>query len=428
MEVPIGDGSPAKRELVILTKSDQITSQTNTTIANTFHQFPNLPKELRLKIWEQVMIEARPSRRIIIDEGRVVPFKQLISPLLIVNYESRTCAQAFYNVKLDIYAVPPVTQDQVKHLDKQKNWNRIEGSERAVDGKVHGYNDEWVENEFEEQRQAVQSSFGSHYDPEERDYDIDKINRDEKEYTVDLEDHWSDFVRDELRVLGANSIRKAEASGPTTGAFYISPEHDVFITDYDCTAHFSIDSASGILGEDFPSIQDISCRHISEKLPAAICQRVSTLVLVRLSHFWHIRDAEEFHYEERHCVFADNKAVRAGGWKNGFDREFQSGWRQKQWETWCLKSRTTWKKKTFPSVQAHFVLWHFDYGHEKGAFLTKLTKMNDVEISEGLQLWEKGEFNRNGKVIPGLKKKKCRFGTEKADWARDLMAHWDISN
>lgn len=388
-------------------------------MAETFHQFPDLPKELRLKIWEQVMIEARPSRRIIFDEGRVVPFKQLISPLLLVNYESRTCATAFYNVKLDIYAVPPVTQDQVKHLDKQKNWNRIEGSERAVNGEIHGYEDEWVENEFEERRQDVNDDLG--LDAEDVDFEIEIINREEKEYTVDLEDHWSVFVRDKLRVLGANSIRTAETSGPTTGAFYISPEHDVFITDYDCTAHFAIESASRILGEDFPSIQDISCRHISEKLSAAIRQRVSTLVIVRLGGFWNARSGEE-----RHCVFTDDKTVRVGGWKNGFNREFQSGHRQNRWETWCLRSRMTWKKVIFPNVQAHFVLWHFDHGLEKGDFLTKFTEMNGIEISHRLELWEKEEFTRNGKVILLLKRKKKHvFG---ADWARDLMAHWNTAN
>lgn len=391
-------------------------------MAETFHQFPDLPKELRLKIWEQVMIEARPSRRIIFDEGRVVPFKQLISPLLLVNYESRTCATAFYNVKLDLYAVPTVTEDQVKHLDKQKNWNRIEGSERAVNGEIHGYEDEWVQNEFEERRQDVKYSDDPGLDAEDRFIEIEEIDREEKEYTVDLEDHWSVFVRDELSVLGANSIRTAETSGPTTGAFYISPEHDVFIADYDCTAHFAIESASRILGTDFPNIQDIPRRHISEKLPAAICQRVSTLVIVRLDHFWSKRSGEE-----RHCVFADDKTVPVGGWKNGFPREFQSGYRQNRWETWCLRSRMTWKKAIFPSVQAHFVLWPGDSDQEKGDFLTKFIEMNDFEIFDDLELWEKEEFTRNGRVILLLKKKEYEFGN-KADWTRDLMAHWNTGN
>ncbi|KAI7783101.1 hypothetical protein LA080_012555 [Diaporthe eres] len=365
MEIPIEGGSPAKRELVFVKKSDQNALQIATTTAETFPQFPDLPKELRLKIWEQAMIEARPSRRIIIDEGRVVPFKRLIGPLLLVNYESRT-----------------FTQDQVKHLDKQENWGRIEGSDRAVDGNIHGYNDEWVENEFENRRLNAEFSDEPDFDYGDRFVEIDRIDREEKEYTVDLEEHWSDFIRDELRVLGASSIRRAETSGLHTGAFYISPEHDIFITDYDCTAHFSIDSASRILGTDFPSIQDISRHHISEKLPAAIYQRVSNLVLVRLRNFWNMRVAED-----RHCVFTDNKTVRA-----------------------------------------HFVLWHLDDGQEKGDFLTRITEMNDFKFSECLDLWEWDEFNRHGRVIPVLKKKKDRFSAEKVDWARDLMAHWNTSN
>ncbi|KAL2287733.1 hypothetical protein FJTKL_05091 [Diaporthe vaccinii] len=314
-------------------------------------------------------------------------------------------------------------QDQVKHLDKQENWGRIEGSDRAVDGNIHGYNDEWVENEFENRRLNAEFSDEPDFDYGDRFVEIDRIDREEKEYTVDLEEHWSDFIRDELRVLGASSIRRAETSGLHTGAFYISPEHDIFITDYDCTAHFSIDSASRILGTDFPSIQDISRHHISEKLPAAIYQRVSNLVLVRLRNFWNMRVAED-----RHCVFTDNKTVRVGGWKNRFDGELQSGWRQNQWETWCLMSRRTWKKEIFPNVQAHFVLWHLDDGQEKGDFLTRITEMNDFKFSECLDLWEWDEFNRHGRVIPVLKKKKDRFSAEKVDWARDLMAHWNTSN
>lgn len=398
-------------------------------MAETFHHFPDLPKELRLKIWEQVLIEARPSRRIIIDEGRVVPFKQLISPLLLVNYESRTCAKAFYNVKLDIYAVPPVTKDQVKHLDKQQNWDRINGSERAVEGKIHDYHDEWTENEFEQWRLTVPYD-DSFYDHHDIDDEIERINREEEEYTVDLEEHWSNFVRDELLVLGESSIRRAEASGPTTGALYISPEHDVFVTDCDCRMNFSIDSASKILGEDFPSIQHVPCHHISNRLSTPTCQRISTLVIVRLAD----RRGGFGLGRDRHCVFSDYNAVEFGGGKNGFNYEFTSAWCRDRYQFCCWRYKRTWKKAVFPNVQAHFVL-RFGYRdrtwEEWGDDCLKRFMEMDDELFRDLELWEEDDFSKHeGKKIKRAfgKKWSSRYNAPKAELVRVLMAHWDISD
>jgi hypothetical protein len=65
------------------------------------------------------MIEARPGRRVIISEYfQIVPFKQLISPLLLVNRESRRSARAFYNVQVRIYPVLTPRDDDLPHLDK----------------------------------------------------------------------------------------------------------------------------------------------------------------------------------------------------------------------------------------------------------------------------------------------------------------------
>lgn len=393
-------------------------------MAETFHQFPDLPKELRLKIWQQAMIGACANRKIIIDEGRVVPFKEFISPLLLVNYESRTCAKAFYNVKLDIYAVPPVTQAQVEFLDKQEWWGRIKGSDRAVDGKIHGYSDEWLRNYFESQRWNIEMADEPDFYDEEKEIEIDRMNKREKEYIIDLEAHWSDFVKDQLRVLGAGSIRRAEMSGPTTGAFYISPEHDVFITDYDCTMNFSMDSASKILGQDFPNIRTISCRHISSKLSAATCQRVLTIVVFR-----NYNDARRGS-EEKHCVFAENQTIQSRGGKNGVAGEFDRGWCRDRWTMGCCGYQRTWKKKMFPNIQAHFVLWNWDF---EGDFLTNLTKMNDAELLGHLSLWEKDKFTipvnffSMRKVMRAFVEKKS-YSLGEVDWVRDLMAKLDLSN
>lgn len=287
-----------------------------------------------MQIWEQALISARPDRRILVYNSRVVPFKQFISPLLLVNYESRKCAKAFYNVKLDIYTVPPVSQDQVEDLDKQTHWNRIEGIERCENGKIQSYTDQYVDSIFEQRR--VDSGFYERgWDTSEEDcMEFIRIDRDQRLYTVDLEEHWSEFVRDKLCDLGSSSVSQAETSGQTKGAFYISPEHDVFITDYDCGVHFCIDSASNILGEGFPRLRGPACHHISTELSAGTRQRVSTLVLVRIS---------PSSGNSKHCAFASEKILH-------FDKDLDT------LNSWNWKHDTVWRKEIFPSVRAHFVL------------------------------------------------------------------------
>ncbi|ROW17783.1 hypothetical protein VPNG_00887 [Cytospora leucostoma] len=73
-------------------------------MAATFPQFSDLPKELRLMIWEEALLGARDNRTVFLNRDRIWPMKHLISPLLSVNTESRVCAQAFYHVQLDVYS------------------------------------------------------------------------------------------------------------------------------------------------------------------------------------------------------------------------------------------------------------------------------------------------------------------------------------
>lgn len=326
-------------------------------MAETFHSFRHLPKELRLQIWEQAMIEARPSRCIIIYDYRVVPFKHLISPLLLVNHESRTCAKAFYNVKLDVHAVPPLTRDQVGHLHKQEQWAQIEGSERAIDGLIRGYADEWTRSEYEIERMDL--VLGIHADGVDVDVDVDEAlaasYNDERNYKVDLNEHWADFMRDELRDLGQRSVRGMGPSVPTTGAFYVSPEHDVFVADYDCAWNFCMNSAQKLLGPD-PSFQGTACSHISAELSEVTRQRVSTLALVRKAPV----------FSPKHCVFARPRRFCLGD------------------VTLLLDSRCDsdlhWKAKGFTGVCDYFVLRREDRLLDR--FLEELEDLNDVKFSD----------------------------------------------
>ncbi|KAI1262863.1 hypothetical protein F5Y18DRAFT_438671 [Xylariaceae sp. FL1019] len=69
-----------------------------------------LPTELRLNVWELALENETSNdssnRLIILYQIRVIPTKNLISPLLSTTRESRRCALKYYNVKLAIYKVP----------------------------------------------------------------------------------------------------------------------------------------------------------------------------------------------------------------------------------------------------------------------------------------------------------------------------------
>lgn len=349
------------------------------------------------------MVDARPSRRIIFYLDRVVPFKHLISPLLLVNFESRTCAKAFYNVKLDIYAVPPVSEDKVKHLNKKRNWDSIPGVETAVNGLIHGYSDEWTTDEFNLRRMELS---GPGFNWNDRIL-FEKILDEENEYTVDLEEHWSIYVSAELRKLGWASLAKVSSSGPTTGAFYISPEHDAFIADYSFAMHFCVDRVSKILGEDFPNLKAAAYHHVSGKIPASVRNRVSTVVLVRVAP----RSGDP-----THCVFAEDMTIR-------FDRELPY-----LLEFGCQPDNL-WKKHYFPCVRAYFVLrwngcgpWHH--------FLEDLNDPNSAKLSRCLEQWGRKSSSTDGQGRVAWKlqvQKGNQFYVEKADWERDMMAHWDTT-
>lgn len=349
------------------------------------------------------MVDARPSRRILFYRGHIVPFKHLISPLLLVNFESRTCAKAFYNVKLDIYAVPPVSEDKVKLLNKKRYWDSVAGVEKAMDGKIHGYSDEWTLDDFEERRWRCAGFLSDWYGGETEE----DVLREEARYTVDLEEHWSIYVSARLRRPGEASVAKVDGSGPTTGAFYISPEHDVFIADYPFGMHVCIDRASKILGADFPNLKATAYHHVSGKMPASARKQVSTVVLVRVA---------PSSGNTIHCVFARERTINPDRGLNPIEK-------------YGRQPDTIWERRSFPRVRAYFVLrwngrkpWHH--------FLDDLNDPDSAKLSECLEQWgREGSFTDDkGRVAWKLEMKKGdRYGFDKADWESDLMAHWDTT-
>ncbi|KAK8091667.1 hypothetical protein PG997_002028 [Apiospora hydei] len=79
-----------------------------------FTRFQDLAPELRRMIWRHAL-EEESSRRIVLVHRESLRISKwipsLISPLMLTTRESRLCAKDFYNVRVDVYAVPPVAPD-----------------------------------------------------------------------------------------------------------------------------------------------------------------------------------------------------------------------------------------------------------------------------------------------------------------------------
>ncbi|KAK8872585.1 hypothetical protein PGQ11_003099 [Apiospora arundinis] len=83
----------------------------------TFPKFRELPHELRIWIWEEFIRDESASRIVLMESemvvgqtaARIMPLKRLISPLLLVCYESRYEALRHYNTRIDIKDLPPPT-------------------------------------------------------------------------------------------------------------------------------------------------------------------------------------------------------------------------------------------------------------------------------------------------------------------------------
>ncbi|KAK7993458.1 hypothetical protein PG989_006839 [Apiospora arundinis] len=74
-----------------------------------FKLFGKLPKELRLEVWDTFLEQESSHRMVLVNTTPVYNFeprKQLVSPLLTINKESRYCALRFYTYKVDVLAYP----------------------------------------------------------------------------------------------------------------------------------------------------------------------------------------------------------------------------------------------------------------------------------------------------------------------------------
>ncbi|KAI1409364.1 hypothetical protein F5Y13DRAFT_92766 [Hypoxylon sp. FL1857] len=111
--------------------------------------FTDLPPEMRLKIWDLALHKEAQDRLLIIyqaghyDPPRLLPLKHHASPFLSVNYESRHRAKAFYPVKLAVYELPQISDDE--HQNNYRCRQRYFKTARGM-GRVKGslyFSPEW---------------------------------------------------------------------------------------------------------------------------------------------------------------------------------------------------------------------------------------------------------------------------------------------
>ncbi|KAK8022614.1 hypothetical protein PG993_013381 [Apiospora rasikravindrae] len=111
-----------------------------------FTRFKDLAPEIRRMIWRHALEEESSSRIILVHRPslRIMPFKSLVSPIMLATHESRLCGKEFYNIYVDIYAMPSIEPDG----ESFEGWSDQEDFEdREDDVEDEGEDDEdllWV--------------------------------------------------------------------------------------------------------------------------------------------------------------------------------------------------------------------------------------------------------------------------------------------
>ncbi|KAI1415528.1 hypothetical protein F5Y13DRAFT_207238 [Hypoxylon sp. FL1857] len=92
--------------------------------------FNKLPTEIRFYIWEEALLEESSERLVILDylTHKVIPFKSLVSPMLIANRESRCLALKFFDLKLIVCNLPCILHPTLINSTGRFDLNEINQS------------------------------------------------------------------------------------------------------------------------------------------------------------------------------------------------------------------------------------------------------------------------------------------------------------
>lgn len=159
-----------------------------------FINFPLLPKELRDQIWQEALLKPEKRTRVVVlyvgfsghGKGKhVMPCKHLISPLLVVNNESRKHALKFYHVKLPVYRVGQV---DLRHIQvEDPDLGDFKAYKRNI---LHIHDDDWFEYQESKMQRLHSTSFNNY---NSKDYPGDEYDDDF------VKKHYKDYVHTELR-------------------------------------------------------------------------------------------------------------------------------------------------------------------------------------------------------------------------------------
>ncbi|KAI0850624.1 hypothetical protein F5Y00DRAFT_260497 [Daldinia vernicosa] len=94
-------------------------------------RFNELGSDIRRIIWKHALLQASAERIVIMDNPptnecfprnslRVLPFRSLVSPILAVNQESRSCAFDYYNLILPVISLDQMPKSLWKYTDEER--------------------------------------------------------------------------------------------------------------------------------------------------------------------------------------------------------------------------------------------------------------------------------------------------------------------
>lgn len=197
----------------------------------TLHKFGNFPPELRLKVWHIFLEDEARSRRVLLWDGRVMPFAHLASPLLRVNVETRETALKFYSTKVDIYSLPdtgeffPLNEDRLRQL-------------------------------------------------------LTEIRDSEDE--IQMAEVGEAEIADALAEKAHDLLESSQMIAPTKGALYFNPERDTILHGYNCGVHLFVRKISDIFqGLENPAPLWLN---FSSKVPTSAFQIAKHVLHVEAPH------------------------------------------------------------------------------------------------------------------------------------------------
>lgn len=240
----------------------------------TLHKFRNFPAEVRLEIWRLFLEDEARGRRVVVWDGRVMPFAHLASPLLRVSPETRPLALERYPTKLDIYSLPkpgeffPFESDRIAV-------NRNPVTDLCFRGPEYSLN------------MLVQSG-------------ADRLAPHDLQGAQRLSDDHDMFTIPNSAILAAEArdiLDRAELSASVKGALYLNAARDTIVHGHNCGVHFFAPRPIDLLHGDQGKLASPLWRSFSSRVPHTFYQTAVNVLPVVGHHYF--ADAAETYFPQK---------------------------------------------------------------------------------------------------------------------------------